>query len=41
MVIAGKESKEHLIEVLKIMKDTLENNPQVKYNFKYNSYFIF
>jgi len=29
MVIAGKESKERLIEVLQMLKNT--NNPQVEY----------
>jgi hypothetical protein len=31
MLIAGKESKEHMVEVLNIMKNALPNSPQVEY----------
>lgn len=29
MMIAGKETKEHLLEVLTMLKNTITNDPQV------------
>ena len=34
MMIAGKETKEHLIEVLNMLKAAVSNDPQVEYVFR-------
>ena len=31
MVIVGKETKEHLVEVLNMLKNAVVNNPQVNF----------
>ncbi len=33
MVIVGKETKEHLVEVLNMLKNAVVNNPQVSKDY--------